>query len=121
MSCARGRIIAEIWDMDKKQKTDALRETAWIGDAVLALWARRWILEQANIAAERRTEVFIAMTSNRFLMALGEPTSVEARIGEVYQEDGLEAAFAWMNEQLLPLFKKQMLNADRGKRGAKRS
>lgn len=106
--------------MDKKQKMDALRETAWIGDAVLALWARSWILEQADIAVERRSEVFIAMTSNRFLLALGEPTAVEAKIGEVYQKDGLDAAFSWMNEQLLPLFKKQMRNAERGKRGAKK-
>lgn len=106
--------------MHKKQKLDALRETAWIGDAVLALWARSWILEQVNISAERRSDVFIAMTSNRFLMALGEPTAVEAKIGDVYKNEGLEAAFTWMDEQLLPLFKKQMLNTEKGKRGAKR-
>ncbi len=97
-----------------------LRETAWIGDAVLALWARSWILDQKHIKADTRSDVFISMTSNRFLSAFGEPTSVEAKIGEVYQKDGLEAAFGWMDETLLPVFKKQTLNASKGKLGAKR-
>jgi hypothetical protein len=47
------------------------------------------------------------MTSNRFLTAFGEPTRVEARIGRVYEEGGLSAAFALLDETILPLFKKQ--------------
>ena len=43
------------------------RNLAWIGDAVLALFARRWILQQTNIPNKERAEVFQAMTSNEFL------------------------------------------------------
>ncbi len=81
------------------------RETAWIGDAVLALFARQFVLR------ERQTmdgEWFTRLTSNDFLSALGNPTRVEAGIGRLYQEQGLEAAFAWMEAELLPLFRKQI-------------
>lgn len=81
------------------------RELAWIGDAVLALFARQFVL------AERRAmdgEWFTHLTSNDFLSAFGNPTSVEASIGRLYREQGLDAAFAWMNETLLPLFRKQI-------------
>lgn len=81
------------------------RECAWIGDAVLALFARQFVL------AERRAmdgEWFTHLTSNDFLSAFGNPTSVEASIGRLYREQGLEAAFAWMNENLIPLFRKQI-------------
>jgi hypothetical protein len=84
----------------------AIREEAWIGDAVLALYARRWLLENTPQDADR-TDLFIRMTSNRFLTAFGEPTRVEARIGRVYEEGGLSAAFALLDETILPLFKKQ--------------
>jgi hypothetical protein len=91
----------------------AIREEAWIGDAVLALYARSWILENTPETADR-TALFIRMTSNRFLTAFGEPTRVEARIGRVYAEGGLPAAFALLDETILPLFKKQ--NAFEGRR-----
>ena len=66
------------------------RTSAWIGDAVLALFARDWILRQQDIQPGKRIEVFTGMTSNRFLACLGEPTAIEARIGEIYQTEGLE-------------------------------
>ena len=47
------------------------------------------------------------MTSNQFLSAVGEPTKVEAEIGQVYQQDGLRAAFAWIEEHLMPMFARQ--------------
>jgi hypothetical protein len=47
------------------------------------------------------------MTSNDFLSAFGNPTRVEASIGRLYQEQGLEAAFAWMDANLVPMFRKQ--------------
>ena len=97
-----------------------LREIAWIGDAVLALWARSWILQQAQIKPEQRSDVFVSMTSNRFLSAFGEPTAVEASIGKIFQHNGLEAACEWMDAELLPVFKKQLANAAKGKLGAKR-
>ena len=38
------------------------------------------------------------MTSNRFLACLGEPTAMEARIGDIYQTEGLETAFAYIKK-----------------------
>jgi dsRNA-specific ribonuclease len=50
------------------------------------------------------------MTSNRFLSAIGEPTKVEAEIGNVYSRDGQEAAFRFIEQQLLPVFERQEKN-----------
>lgn len=86
------------------------RSKAWIGDAVLALFAREWILNQTNIAPDERSSTFIAMTSNDFLSSLGEPTQMEADIGVVYENEGLESAFAYIEERFLPVFKKQRAN-----------
>ena len=90
-----------------------LREQAWVGDAVLALYARRWIIANAPKNADR-TELFKHMTSNSFLSGLGEPTRVEAKIGRVYEADGEKAAFDYIEGVILPLFKKQ--NAPKGRR-----
>lgn len=81
-----------------------LRDEAWVGDAVLSLYAREHILrEDGSLDAAKASR----MTSNQFLSAFGEPTSVEARIGRVYQAQGLNAAFAWIEGEILPLFLKQ--------------
>ena len=81
------------------------RRDAWIGDAVLALFARSWVLkERGNMDGEW----FTRLTSNGFLSAFGAPTAVEAKIGKIYREEGLEAAFAWMDAEFIPLFRKQM-------------
>jgi hypothetical protein len=53
-------------------------------------------------------EWFTRLTSNDFLSTFGNPTRVEASIGRLYQEQGLDAAFAWMEAELLPMFRKQM-------------
>ncbi|MBK1878169.1 ribonuclease III domain-containing protein [Pelagicoccus mobilis] len=87
-------------ELEKKTK-------AWVGDAVLALYAREWILRQTDIPVADRATVFKAMTSNLFLSAMGQPTQVEADIGIVYEKEGLQAAFDYMEERLLPVFKKQ--------------
>ncbi len=80
------------------------REEAWVGDAVLALYVREWILrEQKELDGAK----FVRFTSNDFLRALGNPTSVEAEIGVIYQNHGLKAAFAHMEEKLLPVFLQQ--------------
>ena len=89
---------------------DEKRTKAWIGDAVLALYAREWILEQTDIPTERRAEVFIQMTSNQFLSSLGEPTAMEAEIGIVYKNEGLQAAFDYIEEKFIPVFQKQRNN-----------
>ena len=86
------------------------RTKAWIGDAVLALFARSWILEQAWIQKEARAEIFIQMTSNHFLSALGEPTAMEAEIGLVYEAEGLQPAFDFIEQKCVPTFLKQRKN-----------
>ncbi len=86
------------------------RTKAWIGDAVLALFAREWILKQDDIQPEKRAEVFIQMTSNKFLSALGEPTAMEAEIGVVYENEGLQAAFSFIEDKFIPIFQKQRNN-----------
>ena len=100
--------------------TRELKNLAWIGDAVLALYARQWLLEQPEHPLFTRQELFIRLTSNQFLQALGEPTRVEAAIGQIYREEGLEAAFRHIEETLRPLFRKHLLNAARGRKGQKR-
>ena len=62
-----------------------VREQAWVGDAVLSLFAREWILrERGAMDGQLHTR----MTSNDFLATLGNPTRLEAEIGEVYKKDG---------------------------------
>lgn len=93
--------------MKRDEEIRAERESAWIGDAVLALFARTWVLqERGNMDGEW----FTRLTSNEFLSAFGQPTRVEAKIGTIYREQGLEGAFAWMTAELIPLFRKQMAN-----------
>lgn len=47
------------------------------------------------------------MTSNQFLASLGEPTAVEAEIGMIYEDEGLQSTFEHIESKLLPLFLKQ--------------
>ena len=99
MTCMLARVSRK--DEELRQE----REAAWVGDAVLALFARQFVLR------ERQTmdgEWFTRLTSNEFLGAFGNPTRVEAAIGKRYLEGGLDAAFAWMNAELIPLFRKQI-------------
>jgi hypothetical protein len=81
------------------------RANAWIGDAVLALFARQFVLRERNVMDG---EWFTRMTSNEFLSAFGNPTRVEASIGKLFLEGGLDPAFAWMDANLVPLFRKQI-------------
>lgn len=83
------------------------RSQAWIGDAVLALYAREWILAQKHLAPSERSEVFKRMTSNRFLATIGEPTAMEAEIGTVYHAEGLTAAFHFIESKFLARFLQQ--------------
>ena len=72
---------------------------------MLALFARQYVLRERK---SMDGEWFTRLTSNDFLSAFGNPTRVEASIGKLYHEGGLDAAFAWMDENLIPLFKKQI-------------
>lgn len=89
------------------------RTQAWIGDAVLALFARQWILANKEISENERAQAFTNLTANQFLASFGEPTAVEAEIGRIYTQDGLETAFDWIETKLVPLYQKQRRNQRR--------
>ncbi|MCB1226355.1 MAG: hypothetical protein KDK99_11125 [Verrucomicrobiales bacterium] len=92
---------------------ERLRQDAWIGDAVLELYVRRWVLEHVGrVDAEMKRR----FTCNQFLTGVGAPTKVEARIGVIYQEQGLEAAFSHIRTELEPLFLKQEKKGLSGKK-----
>ncbi len=84
-----------------------LVQEAWIGDAVLSLYARLKILREDGALDGPKSA---RMTSNQFLGTLGEPTKVEAEVGRVYAQAGLEGAFAWIEEHVIPMFEKQESN-----------
>src|SRR5438445_12742336 len=88
----------------KRDRHARTLEEAWIGDAVLTLYARLRILQEDQVIDGPKS---IRMTSNQFLATLGEPTEVEARIGRVYTNDGLAAAFVFIQNQIMPLHEKQ--------------
>ena len=90
------------------------QEHAWIGDAVLALFAREWILQDEK---KMDAEMFSRLTSNHFLNSLGHPTKVEAKIGRIFNQKGLQKASTYIEESILPLFLKQEKKRIRHARG----
>lgn len=95
------------WQAFKHRRLEEVRELAWLGDAVLALWARTWLREQGRGADQ---DAFSRMTSNQFLSAFGQPDAVEAWIGERYLEAGFEAICAELEAHLLPVYQRQEAN-----------
>ncbi len=93
-----------------KRNRERILRQAWIGDAVLCVYARSKILREGGAVDDARAE---RMTSNRFLAALGEPSEVEAAIGAAFETGGLEAAFAWIEARIVPLFERQEANRAR--------
>lgn len=88
-------------------------EDAWLGDAVLELYVRSWILrEYGKVDAELKSR----FTSNQFLNSLGQPTMVEAEVGRIYKEQGLEGAFSHIQAKIEPLFVKQEGKRQRSQR-----
>ena len=85
-------------------KKEMEQEEAWIGDAVLGLFAREWILQNQK---KMDAEMFSRLTSNHFLNSLGNPTKVEAKIGRIFNQEGLKKATLYIEEEILPLFLKQ--------------
>lgn len=95
----------------KRFKKDEVKrreqELAWIGDTILDLYARTWILKERGTVCG---ETLRRMTSNQFLTCFGNPTSVEAKIGTLYREEGMKTAFMWIESEILPLFERQERN-----------
>ena len=90
--------------MDTRMK---LVQEAWIGDAVLTLYARLKVLREDGVVDGAKC---VRMTSNQFLGTMGEPTKVEAEVGRAYARAGLEAGFAWIEQNLVPMFERQEEN-----------
>jgi hypothetical protein len=98
--------------MASKTGREQVMRDAWIGDAVLGLYARLKILrEDGAVDGEK----YGRMTSNQFLSGVGEPSEVEAAIGRAYMDGGMEAGFGWIEGRLMPLYEKQ--EAKRERRG----
>jgi len=91
----------------------AEQELAWVGDAVLALWARERVLRETGGI---NTEAFLRLTANEHLAGIARPTRVEAEIGVVYRQQGLALAFAYIEARLLPVFLRQEANRRRQRR-----
>ncbi len=91
-----------------------LRDSAWIGDAVLSLYLRRLLIENEIEPASVRTEVFKYFSSNTFLNSFGRPTAMEAEIGDIYYSEGLGAAFSFIETKYLPVIKRQLANRSFG-------
>ncbi len=90
--------------MTATERRRRILEEAWIGDAVLCLYCRQRILDRDKVLDG---EKFTRMTSNQFLTAFGDPSEVEAEIGRVYSDEGLEAAFTFIEAKLMPRFDKR--------------
>jgi dsRNA-specific ribonuclease len=90
--------------MIKGTKREQILKDAWIGDAVLCLYARRKILREDGSTDGPKEE---RMTSNQFLSGWSEPSETEAAIGRIYDREGLEAAFQWIEARLMPMFERQ--------------
>lgn len=88
----------------KRDRRAQTLEEAWIGDAVLTLYVRLRILREDGAIDGDKS---MRMSSNQFLSAFGEPSEVEARIGRVYTNEGLGAAFDFIQAELMPLHEKQ--------------
>jgi hypothetical protein len=93
-----------------RREIEVLRQEAWLGDAVLELYVRECILKED---ASRNDSRRISLVRNSFLNQIGQPTRVEAEIGRRYQEGGLEAAYAWIGEQMEPLIAQSPKSSDR--------
>jgi hypothetical protein len=96
----------------RKAEREQILKEAWIGDAVLTLYVRTKILRENGKTDGAKAN---RMTSNRFLSVHAEPSVTEAVIGRIFEHDGLDAAYRWIEEHLLPIFEKQELNRSKGK------
>jgi hypothetical protein len=83
-----------------------LRDQAWVGDAVLALYARRWLLGHTpkKMSDADRQQLFELFVSNQFLSSFGEPSQVEAAIGRKFEQEGLLGAFTHIEKSFLESF-----------------
>lgn len=72
---------------------------AWLGDAVLALLTRSWLLKTFGTADG---DLQGLITSNHFLSRFGHPTAVEAALGRLWRDHGYAATEIEFREKFLP-------------------
>lgn len=96
--------------MTDKPSPRMLQELAWIGDSALSLAAREWILDTRG---EIDGDMYTRLTSNEFLSHFGNPTRVEAHLGELYRDGGLSAVKTHFLTVFVPLYKRQETNRRR--------
>lgn len=96
--------------MAKQKRNEVLRQ-AWIGDAVLCLYARCRILREDGAIDEQKAQ---RLTSNQFLSGFAEPSETEAAIGRAFEQQGLAGAFEWIECNLVPLFDRHEAKRHKG-------
>lgn len=94
----------------RDEQENVLRSAAWIGDAVLSLYLRQLLIVNKVEPAGMRAELFKHFSSNHFLNSFGRPTAMEAEIGVIYEDEGLESAFRFIEGKYLPIIRKQLRN-----------
>lgn len=82
------------------------REEAWIGDAVLLLYARQRVLREHGTVNSRAEQL---LTANGQLSSFSQPTETEACIGRCFTAQGLDAAMQWIRDNLEPIYARQEL------------
>lgn len=82
-----------------KDPREVEKAEAWLGDAVLALLVRDWLLRTLGVADG---DLQGLITSNRFLSRFGQPTAVEAALGRLWRDQGYTAAESEFQEKFLP-------------------
>ena len=82
-----------------KDPREIEKAEAWLGDAVLALLVRDWLLKTLGTTDG---ELQSLVTSNHFLSRFGQPTAVEAALGRLWRDHGYTAAESEFREKFLP-------------------
>lgn len=87
------------------------RELAWIGDAALGLVAREWILDRGK---GLDGELHRVVTSNSFLRNFGHPTLVEAEMGRMFKDGGVDVVREHFHSVILPKLREKNGNLLKG-------
>ena len=82
-----------------KDPKEIEKAEAWLGDAVLALLTRDWLIKTLD---STDGDLQGLITSNHFLSRFGPPTAVEAALGRLWRDHGYAAAEAEFRQKFLP-------------------
>lgn len=82
-----------------KDAREIEKAEAWLGDAVLALLVRDWLI---GTLGSTDGDLQGLITSNQFLSRFGHPTAVEAALGRLWRDHGYAAAESEFRTKFLP-------------------